>query len=391
MANMMDYLDWRGDLSMKTDGFNDVDNLLLAQLIYVDFGEIVPGPQTGESIGLAEASERFWQTHEEKEILEKVSMTKSAPFVMRKMAKTKRFADIRLSYYINDISDEEQSQFSVMCVSLEDDSIYVSYSGTDDTIVGWRENFNMGFLAETPGQLKSVSYLNGIAERFTGKDIRVGGHSKGGNLAVYASVNCKSAIRERIVSVYSNDGPGFKREMVESEEFQQMLPRIRNILPESSIVGMLLEHRGDYEVVKSTERGVQQHDAMSWEVLGTSLVHARDVASESILLDETMKNWIDQLNPEERREIVETVFDMLEEAQIYTVDDLYHCTWKQLQEIMKAKSRLPEETQQLFAKALKLLWNTGNKALKRSVKKVVEENKQDSKKSIKTRKIQKNE
>ncbi len=384
MANMMDYLDWRGDLSMKTDGFNDVDNLLFAQLVYVEFEGIVPPPKSGESVSIKEASERFWQRHDEEEILAKVSMTKSAPFVMRRMAQTRRFADIRLSRYINDISDEEQSQFSVMCVHLEDGSVYVAYSGTDDTIVGWRENFNMGFLTETPGQLKAAAYLDGIAGAFAQKDIRVGGHSKGGNLAVYAAMKCRPELLRQIVCVYSNDGPGFRKEIADSSEYQRLLPKVRNIMPESSIVGMLLEHRGDYEVVKSTGRGAQQHDEMSWEVLGTGLVYAEDVASESILLDETMKKWIDQLDYEERREIVETVFDILEEAQIYTVDDLYHCKWKQLQEILRAKSRLPEETHLLFSKALKLLWNAGNRTIKRSVKKAVVESKTDSKKSIKT-------
>lgn len=384
MANMMDYLDWRGDLSMNTDGFNDVDNLLCAQLVYVDFDGIVPPPESGDSITVKEASRRFWERHDEEEILAKVSMTKSAPFVMQKMAQTRRFADVRLSRYINDISDEEQSQFSVMCIHLEDGSLYVAYSGTDNTIVGWRENFNMGFLTETPGQLKAAAYLNGIGGVFAGTQIRVGGHSKGGNLAVYAAMKCRPELFSQIVGVYSNDGPGFRQEVAESSEYRQLLPKVRNIMPESSIVGMLLEHRGSYEVVKSTGRGAQQHDEMSWEVLGTGLVYAEDVAAESILLDETMKKWIDQLDYEERREIVETVFDLLEEAQIHTVDDLYHCKWKQLQEILRAKSRLPEETQQLFSKALKLLWNAGNRTLKRSVKKAVGENRADSKKSIKT-------
>lgn len=387
MANIMDYLDWRGDLALAVDGFCEVDNLLLAQLVYVDFEGIVPSPEAGGYITLEDASEAFWSSHDEEEILEKVSMTKSAPFVLKKMAQTRRFAGVRLSHYINDISDEEQSQFSAMCVELEDGSVYVSYSGTDNTIVGWRENFNMGFLAETPGQLKAVAYLNGVCGDFTGTDIRVGGHSKGGNLAVYASVKCKSSIQKRIVGIYSNDGPGFWRELVEGESYQRMLPKIHNILPESAIVGMLLEHRGAYRVVKSTERGVAQHDVMSWEVLGTSMVYTRDVAAESILIDETMKNWIDKLNSDERKEIVDTVFDILEEAHIYTVDDLYHCTWKQLQGFMKAKSKLPAETQSLFSKALKLLWGTGNAALKRSVKKVVSDSLPDSKKSIKTEKI----
>lgn len=378
MANMMDYLDWRGDLSFAASEFNEVDNLILAQLVYVDFEGIVPGPDSGGKIRLKDASEIFWQNHSEEEILARVSMTKSAAFVMRKMAETKRFKEIELSKYVNDISDEEQSQFSVVSATLTDGSLYVAFSGTDNTIVGWRENFNMGYLSKTPGQLKAVDYLNRIEENEY-PVIRVGGHSKGGNLSVYASVKCRPSLKEKIVGVYSNDGPGFNQEMIESAEYQRMLPKIKTILPESSIVGMLLEHEEEYEVVKSSNSGIGQHDAMSWEILGTNFIHGDAVAPQSVLLDETMKTWLRQLDKEQREQIVDTVFTMLEEANIRTVDDFYHIKWKSVQEILKAKSELPPETQKLFTRALKLLWKTGNDALKKNVKQTMLEKREASK------------
>lgn len=372
MANIMDYLDWRGDLSFESSEFNEVDNLILAQLVYVDFAGIVPKLGSGEKITLKEASSLFFETHDEKEILERVSMTKMAAFVMKKMAETRRFGEILLSDYVDDISDEEQSQFSVVCITLEDGSLFVSFCGTDSTIVGWREDFNMGYLAVTPGQLKAVDYLNQVVTPEY-QVVRVGGHSKGGNLSVYASVNCKPEIQEKIVQVFSNDGPGVSKEVMESEAYQRMLPKITTILPEESIVGMLLEHQEDFKVVHSTQSGLQQHDAMSWEVLGNSFVYAEQMAAQSILLDKTMKAWLYQLEEEERKQIVETVFGMLEEAQIKTVDEFYHSRWKAVQEFMKAKSKLPAETQKVFTKALKLLWSEGNKAMKEQMKQAVAE------------------
>lgn len=370
MANMMDYLDWRGDLDFQASGFNEVDNLILSQLAYVEFDGIVPDEDSGEKIKLSDASAYFFKTHDEQEIQKKVSMTKSAPFVMRKMAATKRFGSAMLSKYVNDISDEEQSQFSVVCVELEDRSLYVAFSGTDNTIVGWRENFNMGYLSETPGQLKAAAYLNKVIAPDC-ETVRVGGHSKGGNLSVYASVKCKPRIQEKIVHVYSNDGPGFNKTMIESREYQGMLPKISTILPESSIVGMLLEHQDAYKVVRSSQSGIQQHDAMSWEVLGKSFIYVDHVAAESVLLNETMKSWLYQLNETEREQIVDTIFFMLEEAHIKTIDDFYNSKWKKIQELMKAKSMLPEEMQKVFSKALKLLWSEGNKTMKKTMRQVI--------------------
>lgn len=370
MSNLMDYLDWRGDLTFREAPFNEVDNLILAQLVYVEFAGIVPAPGEEGTITVKEACELFFAAHDRKEIMERVSMTKTAAFVLEKMAQTVRFCNAQLFGYINDISTEEQSQFSVVCVRLDDKSIYVSFSGTDNTIVGWRENFNMGYLSETPGQLKAVDYLNHMVKE-DWKKIRVGGHSKGGNLSVYASVKCDRNIQKRIVKVYSNDGPGFSEEMIQSKEYQRMLPKIKTILPESSIVGMLLEHQEKFEVVKSSQSGIQQHDAMSWEVLGSHFVYVEEVAPQSILLDETMKKWIFQLTKEQREEIVDTVFSMLDDAKIYTVDDFYNSKWKKVQELMKAKSRLSPETQELFSQALRMLWKTGNQTVKKSVKQAV--------------------
>ena len=347
MSNLMDYLDWRGDLTFREAPFNEVDNLILAQLVYVEFAGIVPAPGEEGTITVKEACELFFAAHDRKEIMERVSMTKTAAFVLEKMAQTERFCNAQLFGYINDISKEEQSQFSVVCVRLDDKSIYVSFSGTDNTIVGWRENFNMGYLSETPGQLKAVDYLNHMVKE-DWKKIRVGGHSKGGNLSVYASVKCDRNIQKRIVKVYSNDGPGFSEEMIQSKEYQRMLPKIKTILPESSIVGMLLEHQEKFEVVKSSQSGIQQHDAMSWEVLGNHFVFAENLSESSVMLDRTLKNWIYGLSAEEREEFVNILFGTLQSTGATTLDELTANKFSMMTNISKTLSAMPVEKQQVL-------------------------------------------
>lgn len=374
MANILDYLDWRGDLTFDQAPFNEVDNLLLSQLVYVDLAGIVPGPESKEKIRVAEASRIFFATHDEQKILEKISMTKTAMYVLKKMAESERYKDALLGGYVNDISIEEQSQFAVLCVYLGDRSLFVAFSGTDDTIVGWRENFNMGYLDATPGQHKAVDYLNRMVGIGQWK-VRVGGHSKGGNLAVYAAVHCRPIIKRKIISVYSNDGPGFSKEMVESEAYQEIIPKIRTIIPESSIVGLLLEHEEEFQVVKSTNVGVGQHDAMSWEVLGTHFVYTDKVAEQSLLLDETMKTWLVELDATQREIIVDAIFEMLDELNIRTVDDFTHLKFSDLQEANKLRKNLPPETQELLGHALKLLLKTGKTAVEEFVREKIETSK----------------
>ena len=366
MANMMDYLLWRGDLSFREAAFNEVDNLIFSELVYVDFKHIVSGTDSDETITLKEASEEFFKHHTDEEIEARVSSTKAAAFLMREMAKTKRFRDIRLFHYIDDIDYEEQSQFCAVTLLLDDHSIFVSYSGTDNTIVGWRENFNMSFLEETPGQKKAVRYLNETASP-DWETLRVGGHSKGGNLAVYAAAFCQEAIQEKIIAVYCNDAPGFLGNKINEPNYRSILPKIHAFIPEASIVGMLLEHKESYAVIKSSASGPMQHDAMTWEVLGNVMVRVESAAKESILLDQTLKAWIDKIDTKQREEFVDTLFEILEEGQIETVDDLANIRWKKLIELLKLSSSLEHENQEVLKRTLKMLLEESQKTIKNAV------------------------
>lgn len=362
MANIVDYLIWRGDLSFDASEFNEVDNLILSELIYVDFSDIVPAVGQGE-ISLKSASEKFFLKHTEAEINAKVSSTKVAAFLMRDMAETARFRHIRLANYVNDIDLNKQSQFCAMTVQLGDGKVCVVYSGTDSTIVGWRENFNMSFLSETPGQLKASAYLAEVAKQ-SHMPLRLMGHSKGGNLSVYAATHALPAVMERIEAIYSNDGPGFTESMITGENYRRMIPKIHTIVPESSIVGMLLEREEEYKVVGSSANGAGQHDVMSWEVQGPSLVYLDEVDERAVILDKTLKSWIYKMDSRQREEFVDTLFGVLESAGIQTVDDLAKINSVKLKEIIKLSASLDRGSQEVLRDTVRRLMEESSSTLK---------------------------
>lgn len=362
MANMVDYLKWRGDLSFVQDPFNEVDNLILAELVYTDFGGIVPGPGIEADISLGRACELFFARHTDEEIMALNSSTKVAPFLMRDMVKSRRFQNCRLTGYVNEIDLEFQSQFAAVTFLLEDGTAYVAYRGTDNTIVGWKEDFNMSFLRETAGQVKAAEYLNQNFADTTMK-LRIGGHSKGGNFAVYASVFCDEALQSRILTVYSNDGPGFLEEVTRLPQYQRMLPRILSTTPEASIVGMLLENPLEHQVVKSSQTGAMQHDAMSWEVLGNRFVKTDNIKESSIMLDQTLKHWIYGMETEERKEFVDTLFSVLGATGAMTLDELQQQKLVLVNEMTKALSELPQEKRQAFINVLFRFISSGGESL----------------------------
>ena len=365
MANIMDYLDWRGDLDFTVSPFSEVDNLILSELVYVDFQGIIPPPGEGE-ISISEANRIFFSRHTEEEINARVSSTRMAAFLMQKMADTKRFGEIRLADYINDISLDEQSQFCAMTVDLSDGYRNVVFSGTDSTIVGWKEDFNMSFLEETPGQQKAVEYLNGVAGLYV-EPLRVMGHSKGGNHSIYSAIHSSPRVMDRIRAIYNNDGPGFTENMLALPGYQRLLPCIHSIVPEYSIVGMMFEHRESYKVVASSENRAGQHDVMSWEVKGTELVHLSDVDGRALLLDKTMKSWLEGMDGPRREAFVDTIFGILEEADIRTVDDLANMNAAKFVEILKLHSSLNKEDQELLLESLWSFFEQSGRELKRAL------------------------
>ena len=368
MADIMDYLDWRGDLSFKESAFNEVDNLILSQLAYVNFDGIIPGIAYDESVTLEEACERFFKIYDEKEVLKNRSLARLAPMLMKKMVQSERFKKLKLGKYKSQLDYEAQKQFAAMHMILEDGTIYIAFRGTDDNLIGWKEDFNMSFMTPIPAQIEAVAYLNETAVDLK-QAIRMGGHSKGGNLAIYAAVNCKDEIRTRILKVYNNDGPGFNKEMITSSNYQKMLNRIETIVPQSSIVGMLFEHEEDYIVVKSKYIGFMQHDVMSWEVLGGKFVYSDKRTRGSQILDHTIKSWLNNLGAEEREQFVESLFSILDATGAKTLTDLSKARLKKANMILKSYKAMDATTKEMLSKTIKLLTNEYYKVFKQSFSK----------------------
>lgn len=361
MGNIMDYLDWRGDLSFDESPFNDVDNVILSQLAYVDFRDIIPSVQMNKGITLKAASRLFFDLHTKEELAQDKSFIKDAPYLMQKAAQTKRFCDIVLSDYVDTVDEMLEKQFGAFHIRLTPQCTYVAFRGTDDTLVGWKEDFNMSFLSPVPSQEAAVKYLDDTCSFMRGR-LYVGGHSKGGNLAIYSAIHCSRRVRKKLQCVYNNDGPGFDISEVRSEEYQSMLPYIRSIVPENSIVGMLLEHDDDYIIVKSSQTGIMQHDAMSWQVLGTNMVTTRKLSAQSRRLKRAFSSWINSVDNEKRCEFVETLFGLLSSCGARNLSDITADRFRSTREVIKQYASLDKESRNLLKSMLLSLTDQLGKA-----------------------------
>ena len=324
MANFYDYIKWRGDLEFERDPFNPVDNAIFSQLAYLPMDDIVPGPDESGSISIEEAGEISAVKY--KKYLSNINIdytiTNGAK-VIQAIRETSRYKDCRLFGFVNNIDFRRDKQFSAYCVRLNEkrnnNYMLVIFRGTDLNLAGWKEDMNMSFNNSVPAQKEAVSYLNKMAKRYSNPLI-IAGHSKGGNLAIYASAFCNKKPQRRIVRIYNNDGPGFLKDVIMSEGYKAICERIFTYIPQSSLVGMLLEHAEIPHVVKSSSVGLLQHDLPSWEVIYNNFVGA-ELTEQCRFIDKVIRDWLDQIDEEQRELFIEAIYKILTAGNVQSFAD----------------------------------------------------------------------
>ena len=348
MGNIMDYISWRGDLTFAQSPFNEVDNLILACFSYVNLDRI-PAVTRQKGIELKKLVKEFKKLHTIKELEADKSFIRLAPFMMFEMAESVRFGNCVIRNYVNEIVTEAEQQFSAVEIVLDDGTSYISFRGTDDTIIGWKEDFNLS-TGVVPAQERAVEYMQRISDKASGM-LRVGGHSKGGNLAIYGSVMCKS-VHDKILEIYSNDGPGFSKEFQESPETAEMMPKIIRIIPEYSIIGTLLEHEKQPIIVASTSRGLLQHDGFSWEVQGPGLVRRDSLNKTALRFVEILHKWIDGMDMEQKRLLIEDLFATLQASGYENLSEVQSGGLKSLAAMVKRLDKFAPESRGMMQELL---------------------------------------
>ena len=356
--NILEYIRWRGDLTLTADPFNNVDNLVLAELSYVDFDGIVSSSRD-EKVLLTDVCEKYWQMHTEEEIRERPGFAKMSSFLLRPMAASKRFGSMKLCGYVNYVSKKTEGQMSAVQFDLGDGTTYVAFRGTDETLVGWKEDFNLSFMTRTEGQRLAVRYLD-TNFGATSLRLRVGGHSKGGNFALYASAFTMQEVKRQIEQVYTNDGPGFRTEITETEEYAEVLKKTISIIPEDSVIGRILESGAKAIVIKSSSKGIMQHDALTWQVMGGRFVPGKR-SSDSILFEKVFDDWINNVDDEARRQFVDQIFGVLMSSGADTMKQFRRSNLSELGEVLSVIRSMPKEQQKEMAKVMMQLVRSGEK------------------------------
>ena len=362
--NILDYLDWRGDLSFKASEPNEVDALIFAWLSYYRLEELEPLPTELTLRELAELHERNNGPFQPIKLTTTIQPSLTAVWLLHCASQTPRFGSVHIRDFRRVADHAEGVQFAAVSFQIGDAARVVAYRGTDDSIAGWKEDCRLSFLESVPAQVIAAKYLEDVSD---GRRTLLCGHSKGGNLAVYAALHAPEAMLDSIDQIYNFDGPGFCYDTLESARFARIRERIATIVPESSIVGMLLEHDEEYRIVESQMAGILQHDAMFWQVKGARFVYSDKRNASSVIADRALRDWIQGMSPDERREFVDGLFGIVESTGAQHLSELPEKIVQSGMRTLAATVPLSPQRRKMTLRLLLAVVRAGNAKLYESV------------------------
>lgn len=345
MANINEYLDWRGDLPInKITKFNEVDSMILARFSYLIFNKIKMNPE--ETIQSISKKMKDFENDEFRYDGDKELITK--------LGDSARFKDMRVTDFIENDDKETEKQFGAITIHISDKEMYISFIGTNSTIYGWKEDFNMSFMDSVPCQIAGKKYFEEVAKKYPNKKIRIGGHSKGGNVAIYSAITANNDMQKRIVKVYNYDGPGFNKKIIDSIENKNIISKIVTYIPQDSVIGRILEHKEKCIVVLSNEKGILQHDIYSWEIFRNDLIKLENVTDNSELINKTITDWLENTTPEHRKIFMDGIFELFYATNANTFGDISKKLPSNIVIILKTYKGISEEDRKTIMDMLKL-------------------------------------
>lgn len=345
MANINDYIKWRGDIPLNKDyPFNEIDSMILARFSYLIFNQIqMEDEETIENISV---KMKKFENDEFRYNGDKDLITN--------LGKSNRFKKMKVTDFVENNEKENEKQFGAIVIHINDKELYVSYIGTDDSIYGWKEDFNMAFMDNVPCQIEGKKYLEKIANKYKNKKLRIGGHSKGGNVAIYSSIIVDKKIQNRIIKVYNYDGPGFSKEIAEKYSKEMIIEKIETYFPQDSIIGRIMNHEEKCSVVLSNEKGILQHDIYSWQVLGTNLIYSAKLTKASEIMNNAVTSWLTNTSSEQRKIFIDTIFELFYSTDANTFKEISKNLIGNLSVILKKYGQISKEDRKTITTIIKL-------------------------------------
>ncbi len=346
MSNINDYLLWRGDIPISSKfKFNEVDSMILARFSYLLFDRIdMRKNETIESISqkMKDIPNEEFRYNGDKELI-------------TYLGQSNRFKDMEVTDYVSNNDKKSEKQFCGITIHISDKEMYISYIGTDSTIYGWKEDFNMSFMDNVPCQIAGKEYAEKVIKKYPDKSVRISGHSKGGNVAIYSAITIPAELQNRVIKVYNYDGPGFSKNIIDKYGNEKIVNKIETYIPQDSVIGRILNHKEKITISLSNEKGIFQHDIYSWQVIKDNLIKLNHNTEISENIDKTLTDWLENTTAEQRKIFVDTVFEIFYSTDANTFGDISKNLSTNISKMLKKYGEISTEDKKVITNMIKII------------------------------------
>ena len=356
MGNLITYVQQYEAQTFKDKSLTDIDILVLTEIVYLPFDEIVSSSfEEKAAISLNQLGKEFEIIKEKEHENNPFMITKERIQLLDVVSKSQRYKDIKVFGFMNDIDDELTKQFAAVCYQWEEESRWIIFRGTDESLTGWKEDFMMTYSNLIPAQTDAIEYLRKQAELFSGS-LNISGHSKGGNLSLYASAMQEEDIQHRIKQIYCWDAPGVHRSILNTEGYQRVVSKAKRYIPQDSIVGLMLESQVPYHIIESQGSGISQHSALMWNIEDDHFVELTELTKNSQLTDQTFKQWTEVVSDEDLKLFFDTFFELIFEMGVETINDVYYNFRMYMRQFFEKAYQMDTEKREILLRVGRLLF-----------------------------------
>lgn len=356
MGNLITYVQQYEAQTFEDKSLTDIDVLALTEIAYLPFDEIVPKSfDVTEAISIQQLGKEFEKIKQKEHEKNPFMITEERIQLLEVVSKSQRFKDIKVFGFMNNIDDELTKQFAAVCYQWEKESRWIIFRGTDESLTGWKEDFMMTYSDLIPAQTDAIEYLRKQAATFSGT-LNVSGHSKGGNLSLYASAMQEEDIQNRIQQIYCWDSPGVHRSILNTEGYQRIVSKAKRYIPQDAIVGLMLESQVPYHIIESQGSGIAQHSALMWNIEGDCFVELTELTKNSQLTDQTFKQWTQTVADEDLKLFFDTFFELFFEMGVETINDVYYNFRLYMQKFFEKAYQMDTEKREILLRVGRLLF-----------------------------------
>lgn len=356
MGNLITYVQQYEAQTFEDKSLTDIDVLALTEIAYLPFDEIVPKSfDVTEAISIQQLGKEFEKIKQKEHEKNPFMITEERIQLLEVVSKSQRFKDIKVFGFMNNIDDELTKQFAAVCYQWEKESRWIIFRGTDESLTGWKEDFMMTYSDLIPAQTDAIEYLRKQAATFSGT-LNVSGHSKGGNLSLYASAMQEEDIQNRIQQIYCWDSPGVHRSILNTEGYQRIVSKAKRYIPQDAIVGLMLESQVPYHIIESQGSGIAQHSALMWNIEEDCFVELTELTKNSQLTDQTFKQWTQTVADEDLKLFFDTFFELFFEMGVETVNDVYYNFRLYMQKFFEKAYQMETEKREILLRVGRLLF-----------------------------------